>query len=142
MIIPFSVFGHKNSNMMNLVVYIRRGSGWEVCILWDWLQPDHVLDWAAGAINSHCSWEHQHLDRNCIVASAFRSFRSWFLSRALPHHYYCFLHIHSGAYLSLSPLVLFKHPLSKVGEKLASCKDLIAAQVHRHFFSNNSWSNP
>ena len=44
--------------------------------------------------------------------------------------------------LSLSPLILFKHPLPKVGEKLASCKDLIQAQVHRHFFSNNSCSNP
>ena len=77
------------------VIYMNRcGSGWEVRVLWDKLEPDNVFDWTAGSVNGHCGGEREHVVRHCHVASSFGCSRGWFFSGSLPHHCHCFSYLH------------------------------------------------
>ena len=74
----------------------RCGSGGEVCVLWDQLQPYNLFDGAAGAVHGHCGRERQRVDRHGGVASSFGCFCGRFISGPLPHYCHCFSHLHLG----------------------------------------------
>jgi len=83
-------------------VHIRCGSGGEVRVLWDQLQPHNVPDWAAGAVDGHGGRERERVVWIGAAAAFVGCICRRFLSGTLPHHYYCLSHLHPGLSLSLS----------------------------------------
>jgi hypothetical protein len=82
-------------------VRFRCGSGGEVRVLRDRLQPHNVLDWAAGPVNGHRGPERERVGRNGVVAYASGCVPGRLLFRPLSHHCRRFSHLHPGPSLAI-----------------------------------------
>lgn len=72
------------------------GSGWEICLLWNQLEPDKLFDGATWSIHGNGSRERQPLVWNSVITSSSRRFSCWFFSWSLPHHRFSFPYLCSG----------------------------------------------